>query len=294
MHSSTLPPFTIVVGVDYSDLSIAALDLALNLAENHFPAVVIPMLVLQGGPATRPAALVSASDEVLHQSERNLLELVTARNRARRGVTANAIPGAGAAAADAEQTGARFQAVATFGAPAQALTERAQLLEADLIVVGTHGRRGVQQLLLGSVAQDVVRRAHCSVLVARSAELRHVRDATPSEAATTVQDAEPRSMPAEMPRADRLFEECVVTEPHLENDRVVVHIVDRPSGLTFVCSFEDFDRLSVESLEREWVTVATGEQRGRVARAALAFSRAEEPLFETLFEELRRRRYDDS
>jgi nucleotide-binding universal stress UspA family protein len=37
----------------------------------------------------------------------------------------------------------------------------------DLLVVGTHGRRGVQRLLLGSVAERVVREAPCAVLVIR-------------------------------------------------------------------------------------------------------------------------------
>ncbi len=37
----------------------------------------------------------------------------------------------------------------------------------DLIVVGTHGRTGVRHLVLGSVAERVVREAHCPVLVAR-------------------------------------------------------------------------------------------------------------------------------
>jgi nucleotide-binding universal stress UspA family protein len=37
----------------------------------------------------------------------------------------------------------------------------------DLVVVGTHGRKGVQRLLLGSVAERVAREAPCSVLVVR-------------------------------------------------------------------------------------------------------------------------------
>jgi nucleotide-binding universal stress UspA family protein len=53
-------------------------------------------------------------------------------------------------------------------APAQqALVDRAVRLGADLIVVGSHGRRGVRRLLLGSVAETVVRHAPCSVLVTR-------------------------------------------------------------------------------------------------------------------------------
>jgi nucleotide-binding universal stress UspA family protein len=38
---------------------------------------------------------------------------------------------------------------------------------AELIVMGTHGRRGLNRLLLGSVAESVTRRAHCAVLLIR-------------------------------------------------------------------------------------------------------------------------------
>ncbi|MGA2191888.1 MAG: universal stress protein [Nitrospirota bacterium] len=38
---------------------------------------------------------------------------------------------------------------------------------AELIVMGTHGRRGLNRLLLGSVAESVARRAHCAVLLIR-------------------------------------------------------------------------------------------------------------------------------
>jgi nucleotide-binding universal stress UspA family protein len=44
---------------------------------------------------------------------------------------------------------------------------RAEEWQADLIAVGTHGRTGLKRLLLGSVADQVVRAAHCHVLVAR-------------------------------------------------------------------------------------------------------------------------------
>jgi len=47
------------------------------------------------------------------------------------------------------------------------LVEIADSVEADLIVVGTHGRRGVSRMVLGSVAEQVVRKAPCSVLTAR-------------------------------------------------------------------------------------------------------------------------------
>lgn len=42
--------------------------------------------------------------------------------------------------------------------------------EIDLIVIGTHGRRGVMHALMGSVAEAVVRKASCPVLTVRPAE----------------------------------------------------------------------------------------------------------------------------
>jgi len=47
------------------------------------------------------------------------------------------------------------------------ILEVAGEVQADLLVVGTHGRGGVKRLLLGSVAEAVVRRACCPVLVVR-------------------------------------------------------------------------------------------------------------------------------
>jgi nucleotide-binding universal stress UspA family protein len=42
---------------------------------------------------------------------------------------------------------------------------------ADLIVLGSHGRRGINRFLLGSVSESVVRHAACSVLIVRDAKL---------------------------------------------------------------------------------------------------------------------------
>jgi nucleotide-binding universal stress UspA family protein len=53
------------------------------------------------------------------------------------------------------------------GTPYAEIVRRAEAWRADLIVVGSHGRSGIARALLGSVAERVVRHAHCSVLVAR-------------------------------------------------------------------------------------------------------------------------------
>ena len=53
------------------------------------------------------------------------------------------------------------------GPTAQAIVDRARDQKADLIVMGTHGRHGVAHLLMGSVAERVVRTAACPVLTVR-------------------------------------------------------------------------------------------------------------------------------
>ena len=45
-------------------------------------------------------------------------------------------------------------------------------LQADLIVMGTHGRTGVSRFLIGSVASRVIARAHCPVLVVRGRSIK--------------------------------------------------------------------------------------------------------------------------
>lgn len=54
------------------------------------------------------------------------------------------------------------------GNPADVIVEMASDLLATLVVVGTHGRKGIQRMFLGSVAEAVVRNAGCPVLVVRS------------------------------------------------------------------------------------------------------------------------------
>ena len=54
------------------------------------------------------------------------------------------------------------------GAPAETIARAAAEWRADLIVIGSHGRTGVRRVLLGSVAEEVMRNAPCPVLVARA------------------------------------------------------------------------------------------------------------------------------
>ena len=53
------------------------------------------------------------------------------------------------------------------GAPAERIVASAEEIEASLLVIGASGGGGLRRLLLGSVAEDVLRRAPCSVLLVR-------------------------------------------------------------------------------------------------------------------------------
>lgn len=57
--------------------------------------------------------------------------------------------------------------VITEGPPAESIVKYAEDQEADMIIMGSRGRTGIQRILLGSVAARVVQLAHCPVLVVR-------------------------------------------------------------------------------------------------------------------------------
>ena len=61
----------------------------------------------------------------------------------------------------------RSEILVEDGHPTDVIVRMAQEHKADLIVMGTHGRSGLPHLLMGSVAEKVVRLAPCSVLVVR-------------------------------------------------------------------------------------------------------------------------------
>jgi nucleotide-binding universal stress UspA family protein len=57
--------------------------------------------------------------------------------------------------------------VVLYGVPFQEIVDTAKARQVDLIIMGTHGRTGLMHVLLGSVAEKVIRLAPCSVLVVR-------------------------------------------------------------------------------------------------------------------------------
>lgn len=69
---------------------------------------------------------------------------------------------------EVEALGLAVRRKVTMGAPAATILAEAEAERADLIVMGTHGRRGLPHVLLGSVAEAVIRRAPCPVLAVQA------------------------------------------------------------------------------------------------------------------------------
>jgi len=63
----------------------------------------------------------------------------------------------------------RYEHRLLFGSPAEELVGLAEREKADLIVMSTHGRTGLMRMLMGSVAELVVRKASCPVLTFKPA-----------------------------------------------------------------------------------------------------------------------------
>lgn len=159
--ASSEKAYRIVVGTDYSQASDLALERGFELA------------------AARPVAEVHVVNVVRLYGEQALID-----------VPGSAAGYASVSLADASQQLARYvdQQLSNFRArqaeprtssdwrvashlrleaAAEEIAQIAADLEADLVVVGTHGRRGIARWMLGSVAEAVVRLAPCPVLVVR-------------------------------------------------------------------------------------------------------------------------------
>jgi universal stress protein A len=79
------------------------------------------------------------------------------------------------------QRGTRYELIVMMGDPGVQILQLANQLGADLIVMASHGRKGITRLVLGSVEEHVVREAPCPVLTVKpkAARARASRKAVP-------------------------------------------------------------------------------------------------------------------
>ena len=68
---------------------------------------------------------------------------------------------------DGPLTNVKHRTLVAHGSPAEEIIRVAEQQHIDLIVIATHGHTGLKHLFMGSVAERVIRHAHCPVLVVR-------------------------------------------------------------------------------------------------------------------------------
>jgi universal stress protein A len=141
---------TILVPSDFSDYAEYAFTWALEMAEKWGATVVVmnaaPMFSHLAYPESLYMVdLAKIEPELIADSDKKLREFV-----AKQGTST--VP---------------VETRAVLGDPFWEICKVAEQEPADLIVMGSHGRTGLAHVLLGSVAERVVRHAPCPVLVAR-------------------------------------------------------------------------------------------------------------------------------
>jgi universal stress protein A len=72
--------------------------------------------------------------------------------------------------------GINARKVVVVGQPAETIIEQAEIHDVDLIIIGSHGRAGLTRLLMGSVAEAVLRKAPCPVLIIKAQEKEFIKD----------------------------------------------------------------------------------------------------------------------
>jgi nucleotide-binding universal stress UspA family protein len=140
----------ILVPVDFSECSRKALRYALPFAKEFGAGISLLHVVETAYVMGEFGAVdyVAMAADLTTEAERQLRELAGAE--------------IGSSAA--------WKIAVRQGRPATEIAEAARELEADLIVIATHGRTGLKHALLGSVAENVVRHAPCPVLTVRENE----------------------------------------------------------------------------------------------------------------------------
>jgi nucleotide-binding universal stress UspA family protein len=138
---SWLPRKTVVVPIDFSEDSFLAMDAAGELIAE--PGQVHLVHVLPIITPNDPGVIWEMIDDqsrAMHAEQALRKEL-------------------------AQRLGGDCQVAIRFGDPGHQIADYAHEANADLVVISSHGQTGLTRLLLGSVAEKVVRLARCPVLV---------------------------------------------------------------------------------------------------------------------------------
>jgi nucleotide-binding universal stress UspA family protein len=137
------PQGNVLVPIDFSDESFHALDQALEIVGS--PSQVLIVHVLQDLPPNEPGLIWSVVDK--ESRVRHVKEELSKKLH------------------EDKYAGAEVKVL--IGDPGHEIAKCAEENKVGLIVMPSHGRTGLKRLMIGSVAERVIRLAHCPVLVLR-------------------------------------------------------------------------------------------------------------------------------
>ena len=146
-------PTHVLVAVDGSDCSERAVEFV--AAEWAEPPTTL-LHVIDPVEAGYDAGVLPSGSEAWYRSATETATDLLSERRARL-----------VAARDGGEDGSDVDTTTEVGRPAATIVEVAEAVGADHVVVGSHGRKGVSRLVLGSVAESVVRRSPMPVTVVR-------------------------------------------------------------------------------------------------------------------------------
>lgn len=150
------PARTVVCATDLSDASRCALDVAIEIACGGTPAQLHVLYVKEVAERIESAQQVMERWEERQRELHDQIEQETEHVRALRG----GVPEL------------QISTVVRHGKVYREIVRYALEVQAETLVVGTHGRTGLGRVVIGSVAERVVHHAPCDVVVAKSAEVR--------------------------------------------------------------------------------------------------------------------------
>jgi nucleotide-binding universal stress UspA family protein len=138
---------SIMLATDLSAASASAEDLAFELAR-HLRSSILVVSVIDPRGLWLPGGGYRQRIDQARSIRQSAAEVIVERGR---------------------EAGVGVRCLIWEGDPGEAIVEAAAAESVDLIVVGSHGRRGVDRFFTGSVSEQVVRTAHVPVVVARPA-----------------------------------------------------------------------------------------------------------------------------
>ena len=141
---------TIITALDFSDASTAVLEAAINM-ETKQQATLHIMHVLEPSPSYTAYGMTPEEFPAIQVFQQESQKRAEAKLND--------------AVSQATKVLVDVRAELALGSPLTAIIDYAKKISADLIVIGTHGHGAVAALLIGSVAEGLVRKAICPTLV---------------------------------------------------------------------------------------------------------------------------------